>query len=448
MAPPSRNRLRRFSTSAPFALLSLGLLLASSPAHADQVLQGVYEATVGATDNVTASPDEPIADVPPKESDLFAVLSPGVLYAIRSDTAQHRFAYTLAANLFARNFDASAFTNRLESQSFFDLSPSLDLVLGASVTQDHRNTDNRFSEVSSTVLRAGVPGTGAFLTARLDESIHYEIARDWRARQAASAAVLTPVFESGTRTYETDQRLGVERVWRDDALGPEIAVEYSLMEDPVTLDGTPTSDQSQIITAAQLRWRHDWSRDVTSSLSAGALQMNRLTSEGRYRTVIGEGILAYTRRDGNATLTLRRSATTSLFLAQTTVVNEVDLRGSVPLDDDRKFWLGASAGVQDGELLDLEGQPAAEVDVYLADLGVSWRPYDYLSFTARFQHVTQRSDALAPPLPLTYASNALMLGVRWIHPHDEQLVRTYHAPRRVDQSDTIDDRGPAPELHP
>jgi hypothetical protein len=437
---------RRFDerVRAVARVVGAGVLLQSPDVAAEEYLQGTFAGTAGFTDNVRSSPDEPVPGVAPKTADAFLVLSPGLVLATRDNRASHRLTYELAGNVFFATFEASNISNRLEHQSFFDVSRDVDLLLSATAMQQHHHTSNRFDNVSATVLRSALPGTGRFLTARADEDLRLRLGRDWLLGQGAYTGIQTPLFVDAPLTWSFGGRLAFERLFRDDAVGPEARSEYSVMHDAVDADGTPVEDQQQLISSGVLRWRHDWGRYFTTSVEGGGTQVNRLTRERYYRTWIAAATFGYATRDATVELTVRRSASTNLFLAQTLVVNEAVLRGTLPLDRDGRVALGASVGYQRGQLLDVDAELATDVDVILGDVGIGWRAEDQLTLSLRYQYVDQRTDVNMPPLPLSFTRHSVMLGALLEFPRDEDMPREYRPPRRVDEGDRFDDATDVP----
>ena len=77
--------------------------------------------------------------------------------------------------------------------------------------------------------------------------------------------------------------------------------------------------------------------------------------------------------------------------------------------------------------------------------GVGWRANASLGVTLKYQYVQQWSDADRPPLPLSFARNAVTLGVTMKFPPDARMPRPYRAPRRIDRSDEIRDGQEPPD---
>ena len=127
------------------------------------------------------------------------------------------------------------------------------------------------------------------------------------------------------------------------------------------------------------------------------------------------------------------------LVGQSLVVDEVRLRGALPLMPQGILTGAASAGYQHGRLIAEDATLAARVDVALLDLSLAWQATKSLELGARYQHVRQSSDATRPPLPLSFIQNNVLLGATLKFPPERDMPRAYRAPRRVDRSDEIRD---------
>jgi hypothetical protein len=126
-------------------------------------------------------------------------------------------------------------------------------------------------------------------------------------------------------------------------------------------------------------------------------------------------------------------------LGQTLLVDEVRLRGGLPLTKDGKFSVATTLAYQKGRLVDEDADLEADVDVLVADVGLGWQATRNLALGLRYQHIQQRSDTSLPGLPLRFVQNGVMAGAVFKLPPDAEMPRSYRAPRRVDGSDEIRD---------
>lgn len=418
----------------------VSLLLGSAlPAGAaPPKVQGIGEASVGYTDNVRTTPDSPAAQGDPRSQSAFLMLSPGVVLAHEASRALQRLGYRFEYDLYFGESGASTASNRLDYRGFFDLSPRAALVLGAAANQSDRFSSYAFAAPGTGPVSVLPSDSGSFLQASADETTSFDISPLWRVWQAAGVVGDTPLFDSeGPKTLAVAGRTGAERRFTLDAVGAEARADYSVVKDGVAGDGTPTGVQRQVVAGGVAQWRHDWGPYFTSSAEAGVVRLYRLDSGRGFWSPIGAATLAYVQEFGDAQLTYAHAVTTNPLVGQSLVVDDVRLRGALPLLPQNQLALAASAGYQHGRLITEHAELAARIDVVLFDVSLSWQVTELLELGMRYQHVRQISDAEVPPLPLSFVQNNVLLGAIVRFPPERGMPRPYRAPRRVDRSDEI-----------
>jgi len=415
-------------------------------ARADPKLQAVGEVTLGFTDNAQSSPDEPLPGVPEKSSDGFAIVSPGAVLSWASPSTIHRISFTHSASVFFSESGANTSSNRLDYLAFLDLSPRVSLLLGGSAVQSAPHTDRSLNEASTSELRAMLPRTDMYLVTSADALLSEDVSRDWRAWQGGGVSVGVPLSRSAAAsTVEARNHLGVERSFVLDALGAEMSSAYSSVTNGVAADGSSVGVQRQIVGAAVAIWRRDLGRDFSSRFEAGVMRVQRLSSGRGLTHPRGGASVAYAVEDGEAELAYAHRVTTNIVLGQSLLVDEVRLRGALPLADQRKLLLGASSGYQRGRLIEEDASLAARVDVVFSDVALTWQVAESLGLALRYQYTQQTSDTRSPALPLSFTRNTVMLTLAVKLPPDRELPRPYRSPRRVDRSDEVRERGARPE---
>jgi hypothetical protein len=147
--------------------------------------------------------------------------------------------------------------------------------------------------------------------------------------------------------------------------------------------------------------------------------------------------VAYVVEGGEAELQYAHTATTNPLLGQTLLVDEVRLRGGVPLT--KQVFIGGSTGYQRGRIVGDDARPVARLDTVLFDVGLGYQVVPSLLLGLRYQHVEQITDVSAPPLPLGFVRNTVLFGAVARFPPESEMPRAYRAPRRVDRKDEIRD---------
>jgi hypothetical protein len=426
----------RALTLGVFGAVALGASVAGA---VQPQVQAVGQSSLGYTDNAQAVPRSEDGETTRARS-LFWMLSPGLVLALESPRALQHVGYRYEYDLYFNRGTTSSSSNRLDYRGFFDLSPRVNLVLGAAATQSDRFASVAFAAPGAGTVGAVPAGTGSFLQASADEAFSFDVAEAWRAWQSGSAVFDTPL--SGAETPTTAgvaTRVGVERSFLADAVGAEARVDYTVIRNGVSVNGERLEVQRQLTTGGVGLWRHDWTPELSSSVEAGALRVMRLNTEGRAWTPIGLAALAYATEDGDAQLTYGHTLATNALLGQSLLVDEVRLRGTLPLLEENELALAASCGYQNGHLLDENADLTTRVTVLLADISLGWQATKILQVGVRYEHVDQRSGARTPPLPLSFVQNNILLGATLKFPPDRDMPRPYRAPRRVDRTDELRD---------
>jgi hypothetical protein len=415
------------------------LLAASTAGAVEPHVQAVGQSSLGYTDNAQAVPRAENGETARVRS-LFWMLSPGLVLALESPRALQHLGYRYEYDLYFNRGTSSSSSNRLDYRGFFDLSPRVNLVLGAAATQSDRFASVAFAAPGSGTVGAVPAGTASFLQTAADQAFNFDVAEAWRAWQNGSVVFAAPLSgaESPT-TAGAATRAGIERSFLADAVGVEARVDYTVIHDGVGVDGEQLAVQRQLTMGGVGRWRHDWTPELSSSAEAGALHVKRLNTHRQAWTPVGMATLAYATEDGDAQLTYAHTLATNALLGQSLLVDEVRLRGTVPLLAEGKLALAATCGYQNGHLLDENAELATRVKVFLADVSLGWQATKILQLGVRYEHVDQRSGARTPPLPLSFVQNNVLLGATLKFPPDRDMPRPYRAPRRVDRTDELRD---------
>jgi hypothetical protein len=417
------------STCASFALFT-------APVQGRPHLQAVGESSVGYTDNAQDTPSGDEA----RTGSLFWMVSPGVVLALASSRRLQRIAYHYEYDLYFNSAVSSGSTNRLDYRGFFDLSPRVNLVLGANVSESDRFTKLTFSAPGAGTVGAVPTGTGSFLQGGVDQSLGLDVTEGWRGWQTANARGDSPIFETtAPRTIGAGLRLGIERSFLADAVGVEARGDYTVVSGSVDLDGSAATYQRQLLGGGAVLWRHDWSRELTSSAELGILRVERLNTHHGFWTPTALATLSYATEDGDAQLAYGHSVTTNALVGQSLLVDEVTLRGELPLTSKGELSLAGSMAYQHGRLLDENAELATRVNVALADVALGWQATKLLTLGVRLQHIEQKSGADTPPLPVSFVQNNVLIGASVRFPAERDMPRAYRAPRRVDRSDELRD---------
>ena len=430
---------RALATSSRWFLHCFAVsVLAGSASAAEPELQAVGETSLGYLNSVQSPPEGGPGRV--RTQGVTWVIAPGLVLTLTSEQSQHRFGYRYQHDfLFAESVSNSS-TNTLDYLGFFDLSRRVGLALDGAVVQSNQNSSLTFSPPGTEFLGTVPLGSSAYILGRAGETFLFDVAEDWRAWQGGTIVAETPILGSdGPRTVSPGARLGIERLFIDDAVGVEARASYTVIEDGVRADGSPAPTQRQLLTAGVGTWRHDWGRDFASRAEAGVARFDQLATGTSFWSPIATAAFAYLTEYGDAEIAYSHAITTNPVLGQTFLSDEVRLRGGLPLTKDRRFVLAMTGGYRHGNLIDEIARREAEVDTWMADAALGWYVTQPLLLSVRYQHVDQWSDVTLPGLPERFVQNAVLLGATLKWPPDTDMPRAYRAPRRVDATDEIRD---------
>jgi hypothetical protein len=426
---------RRASIGPAAVVLTLGALSVRTAGAAPH-LQAVGESSIGYTDNAQASPRA----APLRTKSAFWMLSPGVTLALASPRNLQRLSYRFEYDFYFNSAASSSSANRLDYRGFFELSRRVTLVLGGRVTQSDRFSSVAFAAPGAGAVGALPAGAGSYVDAAFDEALSFDVAESWRAWQSSSAVAETPLFDTrAPTTLGVGLRAGIERSFLFDAVGIEGRGDYTTVSNSVTVDGTLAEVQQQLTGGGVALWRHDFGPYFSSAAEAGALRVERLNSQHGLWTPVGSATLFYTTEEGDAQLGYSHSLTTNALLGQSLIVDEVRLRGGLPLTEKGELSINGSCGYQRGRLLDERARLATRVRVILADLSLGWQATKLLGLGVRYEHIQQKSDSDTPPLPVGFVQNNVLIGAVLKFPPERDMPRPYRAPRRVDRSDELRD---------
>ncbi len=427
---------RRRAPTGHAALVFLLGTLGVSSAAASPHLQAVGESSLGYTDNAQASP----RTVDLRTKSAFWMLSPGLTLALVSPRNLQRISYRYEYDFYFNSAASSSSVNRLDYRGFFDLSRRITLVLGGRATQSDRFNSVAFAAPGAGAVGALPVGTGSYLDAAGDQAFSFDVAEDWRAWQSSSVIAETPLFDTtAPTTVGAGLRVGIERSFLFDAVGVEGRGDYTTVSGSVSVDGSPAEVQQQLTGGGVALWRHDWGRYLSSSTEAGALRVERLNTGKALWTPIGSAALFYATEAGDAQLAYSHALTTNALLGQSLIVDEVRLRGGLPLTEKGELLLSGSCAYQRGRLLDERAELATKVQVFLADVSLGWQATKLLGLGVRYEHIQQKSGSDTPPLPVSFVQNSVLIGAALKFPPERDMPRPYRAPRRVDRGDELRD---------
>jgi hypothetical protein len=247
------------------------------------------------------------------------------------------------------------------------------------------------------------------ITSGVTQGLSYELTPRVRIDQSADANVTTTLAPTPPLdTFFVGAGLGLEHVWPRDGLGAEARAVYAIVRAT-----PPTPDQEYVTMTAGPRWRHDWSRAVSSLVSAGATVLTSPDANARSLLApYARGSLVYNVID----VTFDISASTSIIPApltgQVTRAHQATLHGAVPISRHHRVYAGASVGYFRGDILD-RVTPANHqtFDTFLTDLDVTWEVKPLVSLFARYQFIAQVGETNLLGVNPSFLRDMILFGV-------------------------------------
>lgn len=207
------------------------------------------------------------------------------------------------------------------------------------------------------------------------------------------------------KNYVANAVLGVERTWTVDGLGVEARGGFA----STTLPGSAL-DQRVITAMLAPRWRHEFSRSVSSLLTAGAVTIfspEKDTDAAVSPT--GRAALLYDFETAHVELIYAYGFQPNIVTGQLLRSHQATLSGTVPLVEREHIAAGATIGYLRGDFVDLRSDTVKppSFDAVLADVELTWAPRPALQILARYQFLAQTSAA-----DETLTRNAILGGVQ------------------------------------
>lgn len=343
-------------------------------------------------------------------------------------------------------------------KAFFLPSPRTDVTLGASGMAGQMNALTASSLPTDTPLQVVPLGHVDIRQGVATEAASYIVTEEVRAWERAFARYTTTDDTTAlvkTKAAETGAALGFDRHFRHDAAILELGMSYvylERLEDP-SMPRLGNRLDRQINPRGVAIWQHDWNREWSSNVDAGAVYVNSIgidpynpTEERKpaWFPIFG-AIAAYTEVWGRAQFEVRRQVTPNLFIAQNTLSDSVRMVMAMPLRlfdknstkrEPKVIGLG-SAGLERVQLIDpVMGGLNGRFIVARIDFGVGWQPRPGQTVGLRYEFAYQNGDTVGDMIVPTFFRNTFYFTFALRYPEDVQVrVPRRNQSLRADRSD-------------
>jgi hypothetical protein len=401
---------------------SLHLLAAATASWSDNIFSAPEE-------QITSQPDPngPILTTPPVEEDFYYQVSPGALFSYEAPRMIHELTYNFEANFYQENSDARSYLHRAGWRGFFLTSPRSELTAAAQYSTGQNNALVARDASGTPVGQPG--GTTDFVSADLSENYHFSITRQLRLSQSFLGRRFETKDDFNTTSTGTELggSVGIDRSWRDNAVGLTVSPSLVLLEARVPPDEDMpmaiVSGTDSLNVQAVLSWRRDLGRRWSSLLDAGGTAIIPIDEGDQFvmQPTVGAA-LSYFPEWGSATVQARRSVVPNLFIAQNTITDSATASLTLPLP-----WLAVdpaqprlsvrgTGGYQRTQIIDLDtGDNGDGYDVIVGDLAVEYAMSNALALSVRYQYIKQdaENDTLIETVDYTRQTAMITVYGRW-----------------------------------
>lgn len=431
------------SSRAPVLAALVLALVAGAPAAAGPFLQGSVSLNGGWTDNGSGAP----SGTGGAATDVYGEIRPSLLLLTGTPRTVVRLGYSLTGALHLQS-ELDSYTNRIDAAAALAPAKTTTLFLFLSATEGPLLTQLTQADPSGGQVMVLPSGNNVLLSTGAGASLHWEITPRWRLSTALAFSLVAPLTSPREPlNLVADGGVGFDHLWARDSLGAQARVafaDYGATHTPVTLmnpSGIASPEQRAMTSSLTVRWRHDFGHFFTSNLAAGASGSFHADGSGQQWGATGSAALHYVHPIAQAALSYSHGVEPNAFTGQTYNVDTVSLRAGLPLGRRTQLMLSASTGYQHASVTGATGGNSGDVDVVMADVGLTWWPRPELSVGARYQLSDQfgSSNTMTVPTSATgspsFLRNLVMVSLTVRYPSTPYPLAFPRIGVRVDGTD-------------
>jgi hypothetical protein len=381
------------------------------------------------------------ARVTPQEpnDDVFLSATPSISFLLDRPRSLLRVTYALSVT--GHTAFAAEIANHLGLASSFELSKTAGLILTADATQTSIAQELIARPASQATLSPLPASNTRILTTSVGEATSFDTSPVVRLGQSLDGGWVTSLPRDQDTLFENylaNAGFTADRTFKKDSLGVVARGGWAYYK-------LPNVPDQQVLTAALApNWRHDISRSLTASLSAGAALAAGVGSGDTKPLVTPfvQAALHYLWQDATVDLGGSGGPQANFLTGQMIDAQTVTLHGSIPVSVRHHLVAGASSGYSHGRVISLtkDVPKLPDFDAVTADAELAWSPSEWVQLFVRYQFNDQISDDANVP---AFVRHAGIVGVALTSRPDTVRVPT-HFPRRVDRADAPAPSSPEP----
>ncbi len=327
---------------------------------------------------------------------------------------------------------ASEIANRVLLTSAYELGPRTALLLSAEGAQTSAS-NFLIQRTAADNPVALYPAAGTrFITGRLTQGLRHELTPNVMLSQESSALTMTTLAPAPPLdTFVASVGAGVERLWRNDGVGIDVRGGYAL-----TRAAPPTPSVEVFTATAAPFWRHDWTRSLSSTVSAGATYL--FSPDPNSEPLVapyGRAMLLYTTGPTSFDLSYNVGVFPSPLTGQLLRSHQGVFHVLTPISEHHRILLGSSIGYLRATLVDLVSTANDQsFQAFYSDVDVTWQASGRVQVFGRYQVIAQLAEINALGFNPSFLRDAVIIGVQLSSESAEVTVPTRFA-QRVDGAD-------------
>lgn len=328
--------------------IGIGIAIAAlaGPAAAQGVvIQADGSVNLGYTQTTQSTAPDPAAD-PATATDksvnnFFTEVRPGISFQTGSPRLTWRAAYVFSGSYSLVGGQGLGYSNQANLALAAEASQAITMNVTGSVSQGGTTflQSQQPAETGQPVIRA--PGNPNLVTAALEESLAWQLGRQFSLRQSLGGSLSAQQDDFSQRNSTVSGSLALERLYSRDTFGAELRSSVSRLT-PLQMD---QSRYTSLTNSLLGRWNHDFTWKWNALVTAGVQQVYTDTGSHSVQFLpAGSASVLYTVGNVVGGLDFSHGTTTNLQVGTVSLSDRAGVRAAIMLDVEKARALGLSAG--------------------------------------------------------------------------------------------------------
>lgn len=389
-------RLSRLALSALFCL--------GAPATAwaqDGGVQISLTSSVGVTDNVNQTPDDPPEGVEKEAGGTFDV-SPGFAFNYITPRTTNRLAYTFTYGFLLERPEENSIANALTYSSQFETSPTTSLALGLTGTHGRTQEVTGVDDPATATLGASPTEPSYYFRADASQGFTKALSPNLEIGQGLTGGAFFPLDDvpSEPVSYSAGLSLNGTTSFRDDSFGLTLSSAYTYFKE---VEAVPNADPAAAVAGEEARhvllnsvtgtWTRDWTDRWSTNLGLGVTVT--VEDDDATPAPTGQASVLYTREEYQAELSYSSATQPNVETGDIVFANTATLRAALPIfvSTHHAVTTSASGGFQNSQPIG-GTDDGVVTNIFLADAALIWTPLSLpIDYEMSLRYQFTRQDA-------------------------------------------------------